>query len=120
MKPDGLIRVCPRFLMMDTRHLCSLAAAALFCTPSLPGYGALRQILLTGAPKGAPHILVSMLISAKYLAPRAGFEPATNRLTVVFSRYCLQYAASTCIAQTLINRQYPIEKPFRLIAGYCA
>jgi hypothetical protein len=54
------------------------------------------------------------------LAPRAGFEPATNRLTVVFSGYRLQYAASTCTAQIPENWEYLAENPFRVIAGYCA
>jgi hypothetical protein len=54
------------------------------------------------------------------LAPRAGFEPATNRLTVVSSGYRLQYAASTCTALTLIDWQYLVENSFRVIADYCA
>ena len=59
--------------------------------------------------------------SSKFeMAPRAGFEPATNRLTVVFSRYHLQYAASTCAAEALVNRKHLAANPFHVIAVYCA
>jgi hypothetical protein len=54
------------------------------------------------------------------VAPRAGFEPATNRLTVVFSRYRVQYVASTCTVQAIVNRQHLAANRFRVIAGYCA
>jgi hypothetical protein len=54
------------------------------------------------------------------VAPRAGFEPATNRLTVVFHRYCLPYGASICTAQVLVDWLHLVQNAFRVMAGYCA
>jgi hypothetical protein len=55
----------------------------------------------------------------KKLAPRAGFEPATNRLTEVSRRYCLQRDAAACRAQASASAQDSSKLSSRIIAGYC-
>ena len=53
------------------------------------------------------------------VAPRAGFEPATNRLTEFSAATTLHYAASTCTAQAIVNPQHIGQNTIRVIAGYC-
>jgi hypothetical protein len=67
--------------MIDTHQLRSLAAADLFSPLFIAGLWSIATNFAERGPERARAILVSMLISAKCLAPRAGFEPATNRLT---------------------------------------
>src|SRR5215813_3946595 len=88
------------------RYSRSFGLSASLASPPCGEWKAYRVTAAIARNSIETHSDLFNLVARSRMAPRAGFEPATNRLTVVFSSIILQRGASTCATKVVADRQH--------------
>src|SRR6516225_8825505 len=101
------------------RYSRSFGLSASLASPPCGEWKAYRVTAAIARNSIQAHGTCSISVARSRMAPRAGFEPATNRLTEFSAATTLHYAASTCTAQAIVNPQHIGQNTIRVIAGYC-
>src|SRR5262249_40330375 len=83
------------------RYARSFGLSASLASPPCGEWKAYRVTAAIARKSIQAHGTRSISVARSRMAPRAGFEPATNRLTVVFNSMYLQRGASTCATKVI-------------------